>query len=182
MERRGSDILDEMAVLAAQSGDHRAIALLVERWNPRMVRHAGYLLGDQQLGADAAQEAWLSIARKIGSLHDPARFGPWAMRIVTNKCRDAARRRARSGEQTGAGLDALPAPESKTKSEEVERLRLALRQLSGEQRALLSLRYADRLSVPRIAETLGVPEGTVKSRLHAARDALRRILGDDAAV
>lgn len=179
MERVGSDILDEMLVLAAQAGDREAVSVLVERWHPTLVRHAGYLLGDPHRGADAAQDAWVSIIRKIGGLRDPARFGAWALRIVTNKCRDAGRKSARSGERSAIDRDAFPARESERTSEDVERLRLALRQLPGEQRALLSLRYVDQLRVPQIAEAMGVPEGTIKSRLHAARDTLRRVLGED---
>lgn len=182
MERTGSDILDEILVLAAQDGDSRAISMLVERWHPRLVRHAGCLLGDHERGKDAAQEAWVSIVRKLGGLRDPARFGAWAQRIVTNKCRDEARRRARSVELRAADSRAVSVPMPDENTEEIERLRHGLRHLSGDQRALLALRYVDGLTIPAIAGVLGVPEGTIKSRLHAARDALGRVFVADRAV
>jgi RNA polymerase sigma factor (sigma-70 family) len=119
------------------------------------------------------------IVRKIGSLRDPARFGAWATRIVTNTCRDAQRTR-RTSARTGAEIDAAsPDGGAGDAGDDVDRLRSALRRLPGEQRALLSLRYTERLGLAEIARALGVPVGTVKSRLHAVRAELRRVLEDD---
>ena len=183
MPRTQADILDEILVLAAQRGLAGAGEALVERWHPRLLRHAVLVSRDPQRGADAAQEAWVSIIKKIRRLRDPSRFGPWAYRIVTNKCRDEERRAARS---PGAGQiewgddievhAGSAAPDDPGGADEIMRLRLAIRRLDPEVRALLSLRYVDQLTVPAIAGVLGVPSGTVKSRLHGARAALRGVL------
>lgn len=186
MPRTQADILDEILVLAAQRGRAGACEALVERWHPRLLRHAVLVSRDPQRGADAVQEAWVSIIKKIRRLRDPARFGPWAYRIVTNKCRDEQRRAARSpgagqigwGEavEARAGNGATEDPDG---ADEILRLRLAIRRLDPEVRALLSLRYVDQLTVPAIAGALGIPAGTVKSRLHGARAALRGVLDPD---
>jgi RNA polymerase sigma-70 factor (ECF subfamily) len=169
---RDAKLLDALLVLRAQSGDREAMRVLVGRWDARLRTHAAHLLGDRHAGADAAQEAWLSIVRRIGRLRDPERFGPWAMRIVTNKCRDARRRRRA---RTDAALDARAGEENPSRAgdTDLEGVRGALRALPPDQRALLSLRYAARLPLSGISVAMGLPVGTVKSRLHAARDAVR---------
>lgn len=169
MGDRDAILLDALLVLRAQSGDAVSMRTLVERWDARLRTHAAHLLGDRDAGADAAQEAWVAIVRRIGSLRDPERFGPWAMRVVTNKCRDARRRRAPSA--SGSLDEHAGAPDAV--DPRVDGVRTALRSLPPEQRALLSLRYASRLPLNAIGEAMGLPIGTVKSRLHAARDAVR---------
>lgn len=181
MNRSTGDIIDELLVLGARAGLEADLARLIERWDARLVRHAAHLLGDANAGADAAQEAWLKIVKRIGTLRDPSRFGPWAVRITTNICRDAQRRerRERRGVSGAAGVDPdlVAAEAAGGRADEIGRLRVALGRLPGEQRALLSLRYTDRLGLAEIARVLGVPVGTVKSRLHTVRAELRSSLG-----
>jgi len=168
-------ILDEYLVLASQGGDAEAFAHLVRRWQPRLLRHARRLAGDPETARDAVQEAWLAIARGLARLDDPARFPPWALRIVGRRCADLARRERRArevehrGSRNGEALSTGHGPE-------VGRLREALQRLSAGERTLLSLHYLDRLGIAGIAETLGIPSGTVKSRLFAARRQLRESL------
>jgi len=178
MERTGADIIDEILVLAAQGGNEEAVCELVRRWHPRLLRHAALMSRDQQRGADAAQEAWVTIIKKLHRLRDPSRFGAWAYRIVTNKCRDEMRRAVRDQKAMPlcAGIADEPGPLDDGDSDEIVHLRNAIRRLPPDQRALLSLRYADRLTVPVIAGVLGVPAGTIKSRLHSAHRALRDVL------
>ncbi len=177
MDRSTGDIIDELLVLGARAGRKTDLARLIERWDARLVRHAAHMLGDADAGADAAQDAWLKIVRRIGTLRDPSRFGPWAVRITTNVCRDA-RRRGKRAKASSSGVDPdRVASDSTTDGSDIDRLRAELGRLPGEQRALLSLRYTDRLGLAEIARVLGVPVGTVKSRLHAARAELRRSLG-----
>ena len=176
LDDRDAMLIDAMLVLKAQAGDAGAMRGLVERWDGRLRTHAAHLLRGRDGGTDATQEAWVAIVRKIGSLRDPERFGPWAMRIVTNKCRDVRRKRtARPGgpfathDQPRVGLE----PAEAAPDERVEGVRLALRAIAPDDRALLSLRYAARLPLASIGAAMGLPVGTVKSRLHAARAAVR---------
>lgn len=190
MTRSTGEVLDDWLVLAAQGGEADAFEALAERWHRRLVAHAYRRLGHAEGAAEAAQEAWLAIVRGLSSLDDPARFPPWAYRIVDRKAVDWLRRRRRQramddriGRDPGLrplsidpGPDGLPGePEG---LDPVDRLRLALRQLPGEQRALLSLYYAEGRSVRQIAEAIGIPEGTVKSRLFHARQHLKSRLED----
>jgi RNA polymerase sigma-70 factor (ECF subfamily) len=112
----------------------------------------------------------MSVLSGLRRLQDPGAFGGWAYRIVTFKCVDHVRRserQRRAEEQQPAQATADP------EDDEVMVLRAALADLSVEQRALLSLYYREELRVERIAEILGIPLGTVKSRLHHTRAVLK---------
>jgi len=166
-------IADEWLVLQSQGGDAGAFAQLVSRWQERLWRHARRLVRDESAAWDVLQEAWLSMLKGLRHLDDPAAFAPWAYRVVTLRCVDHVRRRQRQRRVE----QVLPAPDPTPPVEEdgdVEALRKALSELGVEQRALLSLHYREGLRLERIAEILGVPVGTVKSRLHHARAALKK--------
>lgn len=176
--RTPDDIQDELLVMRCQDGDRQALGDLVRRWQPRLVQYAGRLVNGPDAAADVVQEAWLAIVRGLARLDDPARFRPWAYRIVTHKCADWTRRRQRS-RATEASLvsdPVAPTPPQADASDEVEMIRKALRQLPNQQKAILALFYLDGMSVRLIAEILSLPEGTVKSRLFHARGHLKEVL------
>jgi RNA polymerase sigma-70 factor (ECF subfamily) len=130
---------------------------------------------DDAAAWDVLQEAWMGVLRGLRRLHDPAAFPGWAYRIVTFKCADFTRRHRRH--KRAAARQAPPASDPDTGEDaDVNALRAALGELSMEQRAILSLHYLEGLKVERVAEVLGVPAGTVKSRLHHARAALKERL------
>ena len=174
-------IHDEWLVLRAQDRDGAAMAELVTRWNGRLVGFAIGLTGDEAAARDAVQGAWLAAARDIGRLRDPARFAAWMCRVVANRCADRARResrRHRTEEATAresVERSVNPA-DAAGDGDETERVRRAIRLLGAAQREILGLHHGAGLAVAEIASMLGVPEGTVKSRLHAARSELRAIL------
>lgn len=178
-------VLDELLVLRAQGGDSRALGVLARRWNDRLLVHACRLTGERDAGLDVVQEAWVAIVRGLPKLDDASRFPAWAYRIVGNKSRDwiRSRRRSRSRDQR---LAREPAPEPvvlETSSEDTaggsERLRAELRRLDPDHRVVLSLFYLEGFKVRQIAEALGLPAGTVKSRLFHARERLRSALTDE---
>lgn len=165
---------DQWLVLRAQGGDEDAMRLLVGRWSPRLARHATRLTGDPHGAADATQEAWVAIVRGLPSLSDPACFRRWAYRIVGNKCADWVRRRQRSRERS----EPLSSePEARTSSatgdDRAAALEHAITQLSSKDRAVLTMHYTEQMPLTEIADALGVPVGTVKSRLYHARSHLR---------
>jgi RNA polymerase sigma-70 factor (ECF subfamily) len=173
MSQPTQQIADEWLVLRSQDGDAGAFEQLVSRWQERLWRHARRLVRDDASAWDVLQEAWMSMLKGLRKLDDPAAFAPWAYRVVTLRCVDHVRRRQRQRKVERA----LPAPsavEVPGEGDDVEALRLALDELSVEQRALLSLHYREGLRLERIGEILGVPVGTVKSRLHHARAALKK--------
>lgn len=177
MTRTPDQIYDELLVLRCQDGESAALEELVERWQERLGRHAQRLCGHPELANDALQEAWMAIVRGLGRLHDPALFRSWAYRIVTHKCTDQVRRTSRRREVTEeVGRQPTPASVDAGDGGETEALRSAMALLSADRRALLALHYLEELGIDEIAAILGIPEGTVKSRLFHARKALKTAL------
>ncbi len=180
MARNEERVLDEYLAASARAGDRTALGALARRWEKRLFRHAWRLAGDIDLARDIAQDAWLDIAKGIARLGDSAAFPAWAFRIVTRRAADAIRKSKRRR----AGIAAYAAePKAMSATDEVEAqassasLATALAALPAEQRAAVALFYLEDLSVAEIAAALGVPAGTVKSRLMLARDKLRHALG-----
>jgi RNA polymerase sigma factor (sigma-70 family) len=167
--------VDELLVMDSQDGDRRAMDALVSRWQKRFWSYACRLTGSPEAAWDVTQESWLGIVRGIRRLNDPARFGPWAYRIVTNKANDWLRR--------NAGTKRLPADfEAQARSTDELQTAVAatdlhsvLHGLSNSSRAVLTLHYLEGFGLADIANILRVPRGTVKSRLHAARGELKSL-------
>jgi len=171
--------LDAYLVVSARLGDRTAFDRLARRWNARLLAHAWRLLGDADLAADAAQGAWVEIARGLDRLQDEAAFPAWAYRIVSRQC---ARRigQLRHGRTLSRELanEAEIQPEQPQGPAQADQLRLraAVRALPAAQRAAVALFYFEELSVAEVAVALDVPAGTVKTRLMHARQTLRSAL------
>ncbi len=172
------DIHDEWLVLRCQDGDSAALAELIDRWQPRLWRQAMRLTADRDAANDTVQQAWIAIIRGLARLNDAACFRRWAYQIVTYKCADWVRQRQRERAQTGAldsKPDEQPSPAADA-TDDVELLREALKQLSPERRMVLSMFYVEKMPLAEIAHVLSLPVGTVKSRLHYAKQELKTIL------
>ncbi len=172
-------INDELLVIRVQEGAAEAFTELVQRWQDRLWRLAWRLTDDEQAAWDVLQDAWIVISRRIRRLADPAAFPAWAYRITSNKSRDWIRRRRRIRRADEAYGGRRREADSGGNPTQHANLRDALADLSGRDRAILSLRYEDDFSTAEIAEILGIPSGTVKSRLHYARQRLRQFLEED---
>ena len=172
---------DELLVLRCQQGDAEAFEALIGRWQRRLWQHAWRLTGDDSAAWDALQEAWIGISRGINRLDDAAAFPAWAYHIVSNKCRDSVRREQRRREATETYAERMQREEqdAATARRQHNSLKEALEQMSGPDRAFLSLRYEEQFDTAEIAGILGIPEGTVKSRLFNARQRLRKYLEEN---
>ncbi len=139
------------------------------------------ILRDADLAEDAVQAALITAWRDLRTLRDPDRFEPWLHRILTNACYAEARRGRRWSAQIRVLQldDASDAGDILTVDDR-DQLERALRRLTLEQRAVLVFHHYLDLSPPEVAERLGIPIGTVKSRLHYAMAALRASLEADA--
>ena len=171
-------VLDELLVMRCQDGDAEAFETLVGRWQKRLWRHARRLTDDHAAAWDVVQETWLAMVKGIRRLRDPATFGPWAYGIVSRKCADRVRRRTRERRLEAGLRERVEASDERFRRDDDDRaetLASAVRRLTGDQQAILSLRYAEGFSIRQIAEALDLPEGTVKSRLHHARAELKRL-------
>jgi RNA polymerase sigma-70 factor (ECF subfamily) len=170
--------LDAYLAAAARTGDHKALALLFKRWNPRLTAHAWRLLGDREQAGDAVQEAWVEIVRGLVRLADTDAFAAWAYRITSRRCAKAINRAVRD-RRTAEALqidEAAAAPQEP----HTARLRQAIDALPLDQRAAIALFYLEDMSVAEVAVALAVPAGTVKTRLMHARHKLRAALEGDA--
>ena len=176
MQRDSDQLRDELLVMDWQDGRREAMEAMVHRWQRRLIQHAHRLTQDEDGALEAVQEAWMAMVRGIGRLDDPARFRYWAYRIVTNKSCDWIRRRQRDRIDRLASEAAVP----DTRADHVRRVdsddtvEALLDSLSTEHRTAVSLRFVEEFSIREIAQTLRIPEGTVKSRLHAALSHLKR--------
>ncbi|MFZ5669502.1 MAG: RNA polymerase sigma factor [Pseudomonadota bacterium] len=168
MDRNAETVLDEYLVLVAQGGSAVAFRRLAERWTPRLRRHAARLLGDSDAATDAVQDAWLAIARGLRRLEDPSRFAAWAHAITTRRCADEIRRRRRR-----RAAEAAPDAPAEADADRALDLSAALAALPLDQRVIVGLFYGQGLTVEEVGAALGVPAGTVKSRLHAIRKHLK---------
>ncbi len=179
MLRSAHDIQDELLVYRCQDGEADALRELVERWHGRLFAHAFRLTGQREEAADAVQDAWLAIVRGIRRLDDPARFRSWAYRIVTYKAIDRVRRAQRQRKTLRVAAESSEVERIESRAEqtdEMDALRAGLSELSGDRRAILTMFYLESMPMSEIAVALGIPVGTVKSRLHHARLTLKETL------
>jgi RNA polymerase sigma-70 factor, ECF subfamily len=144
------------------------------------------ITGNEADAADATQEAFVAAWKQVRSLRNAARLEAWLARIAVNSARMVVRARRRRSVREIAGIsDSLgerPAHAARSPAERDARaLAAALDRLDPDQRAILALRYLDGRGIPEIAATLGIPEGTAKSRLFTARKALQVGLDQEAA-
>ena len=175
--------MDRDLVEAARHGDREAYADLIRSRGDRLYALAQRILRDVDRAEDALQEALVIAWRDLSGLRDPDRFDAWLHRLVVRTClAEATRDRRRL-----SNLRALPIDIPATTDEYLtvahrDQLERGLRRLSPEQRALLALRHFEGREPAEIAEILGIPVGTARSRLHHAHRAMRAALDADARV
>lgn len=170
---------DELDLIAqARRGDKRAFGELVRRHRKGVVNVVQWMCGDANMAEDAAQEAFVRAWQHLPSYRPRSPFRNWLYRIATNAARDSLRR-----EREMVDIDALDLPSSDPGSraivereERAEQVRGAVLALPPASRAVLVLREYEGLSYREIADTLGIPIGTVMSRLNYARNRLREAL------
>ncbi len=176
MKRTQAQIYDELLVLQAQGGDESAFAQLVSRHQRRLLGHAYQLTGRDEAAKDVVQDTWLAVIRGLSRLDDPARFAAFAHRILVRRCADWTRRTQRQRNLTGA-LEREGTASATTGSDDLAfPLRAQLDRLPSDRRTILALHYLQDIPLSDIAELLRIPLGTVKSRLHHARQQLKRAL------
>ena len=177
MPRAGRD--ERAWVRGAQAGSASDLAALFRDHWPRAYRAAYLVVHDAAAAEDIAQESFLAAVRALDTFDRRRPFGPWLHRIVVNRSIDWARARSLRRE---AGDDALAAAEARIdapKQEVSEEVTAALAALPPEQRAVIVMRYLLEYSPGEIARMLGLPRGTVNSRLRRGLDALQSHVAEE---
>jgi RNA polymerase sigma-70 factor, ECF subfamily len=179
-ERMGlATIRDEDLIKLAAAGDVDAFEALVAARLNRAVRTASAILGSEADAHDVVQEAFVATWRHLPKLRDRTRFDPWLNKMIVNRCRDALRRRRRSREVDLDRALAIQSEDTTGAAAGMAALNSAFDRLSVDHRHLLVMHHLHRVPVADLARELGIPEGTAKWRLHAARGALTRALEAD---
>jgi RNA polymerase sigma-70 factor (ECF subfamily) len=173
--------MDVELVRRAQAGDEGAFASLAVALGDRLHNASVRILRDLDLAEDATQQAIVSIWRDLPQLRDLARFEAWAYRILVRACYAEARRERRwSPKLRVLDRDAGPSHEEMEAVVRRDQLERGFRRLTVEQRAVVVLHHYLDMPLADVAETLGIPAGTVRSRLFYAMRGLRAALDADA--
>jgi RNA polymerase sigma-70 factor, ECF subfamily len=172
--------MDVELVIRAQHGDAGAFANLVVACGDRLHAVAHRILRDIDLAEDATQQAMLTIWRDLPQLRDPARFEAWSYRLLLRACYAEGTR----NRHWAPNLHLLPTDEPATADasswiHDRDQLERGFRRLSIEHRAVVVLHHYLDLSIDEVAEVLGIPAATVRSRLHHAMRGLRAALDAD---
>jgi RNA polymerase sigma factor (sigma-70 family) len=173
--------MDEDLVIRAQHGDEQAFESLALAVGGRLHALSHRILRDIDLAEDATQQALLSIWRDLPQLRDPGRFDAWSYRLVVRACYTEGRRTRR----WAPNLRLLPTDQSAGGEDlgsvvDRDQLERGFRRLSIEHRAVVVLHHYLDMPLDEVADTLGLPAGTVRSRLHHAMRGLRAALEADA--
>jgi RNA polymerase sigma-70 factor, ECF subfamily len=167
---------DRADVVRVQAGDVEAFGAIVRRWQTPLINLAYRFCGDRGRAEEMAQEAFLRAYRGLDSFRGDAAFSTWLFALATNVYRSELRRIP----QRMVALDEAPEPTDPASMIQIHELRdrdLAVRKavlaLPPKYREAMLLFYFHEMDVPAAAQSLGLPEGTVKARLHRGRELLR---------
>jgi RNA polymerase sigma-70 factor (ECF subfamily) len=166
-------------VADAIAGDVDALAQIVGAYHNDMARIAFVICGNADYAQDAVQAAWPKAWQKLGSIRDQQKLRPWLMAIAANEARQMMRRRIgrpvveiEVADIAAAGSD----PQSRASGLDLD---AALRRLSPDDRAILALRHVGGYDATEIGHAMGMPAGTVRTRLARTVARLRKELGND---
>jgi RNA polymerase sigma-70 factor (ECF subfamily) len=171
--------MDRDLVERARSGDQEAFADLVHQTSDSLFGIARRILRDPELAEDVLQNALVTIWRKLPNLREADRFEGWAFRILVHACyAEAPRNRRWATTVRELPLDRADAADDMRTLLDRDELERAFRRLPLDQRAVFVLHHHVGLPLVAVAEALGIPDGTARSRLHYATRALRAAFDD----
>jgi RNA polymerase sigma-70 factor (ECF subfamily) len=175
--------VDRDLVESAQRGDQAAFVELIRSRVDRLYATSQRIVRDVDRAEDALQDALVIAWRDMRGLRDPDRFDAWLHRLVVRRCiDDATRERRRTANLRTLPVDGPAAPDDLLALADRDQLERGFRRLAPDQRAILVLHHYEGYAPSEIAETLGIPAGTARSRLHHAHRAMRAALEADARV
>jgi RNA polymerase sigma factor (sigma-70 family) len=173
MARDREAVARELLAVRCRRGDPAALEELVRAFEGRLLYFVRRIVPNEADGLDVLQKTWMRVLKGIGSLDDPRQLVPWLYRVARNTALSHARVRVPPHEP----LTDHPAPaDDGAGFEDAEAVHRGLAGLTLPHREVLTLFFLEGMSVEDAAAVLGVPPGTVKSRLHYAKVALRKAL------
>jgi RNA polymerase sigma-70 factor (ECF subfamily) len=182
---------DRRLVAACQKGDVEAFGILVERYQKKMLNVAWRMIGDYDAACETVQETFLAAYRAIGKFRGDAEFSTWLYEICLNRAKNRLKQEKALSSRRGPSLDdpvamgeggnlrretsgGDPLPDEQFEKKEIQgKVQGCIQALDAEYREVLILRDIQGMSYEEIGGILHLPEGTVKSRLFRARDALK---------
>jgi RNA polymerase sigma-70 factor, ECF subfamily len=178
VRRTTEAIYEELLALRCRRGEKAALEELVRTWEKRLFYFIRRLVDDEQDAWDVLQQTWLRVLSGIGALREPRSLGAWLYRVARHAAFNhgqvrATYRRFLQEYQAAASADEAPELEN---IENAEQLHRGLLRLPVPHREVLTLFFLEDFSIDQIALILDIPSGTVKSRLHHAKKALRAVL------
>lgn len=184
-----SSLTDDQLVERTKQGNKKAFGTLVKRWQRQVYSQCLRQLRNPLTAEEVAQDVFISVYKAIPSFRAEAKFSTWLFRITINHCKNKAQYQTRRHNDSHEPLEGfnpefprqLPADEPNAeqmlqKKKMIKLLQNALDQLEEKQRAILVLRDIQGLSYEEICEILSLPKGTVKSRIHRARQEVAKLL------
>ena len=164
----------------ARAGDHAAFRELIDRQGHRCYAIAYRIIREHEPARDAVQQAFVQAWRDLPQLRDADRFEPWLYRLLVRACyQESGRRRAWASRMAVTSIEPRADGDFTTDVAERDAMDRAFLRLTQEHRAVVVLHHYVGLPLAAIADVVGVPIGTVKSRLHHATSALRSALDAD---
>ena len=174
MSEQLNRLYERLLVLRCQTGDEAAFTELVERYHERLRLFLRRMLDDEHAANDALQEVWLDVFRGAGKLKDTGAFAAWLYRVARDRAYRILRRRGVKTELIDRADDVRDVAGDDAIDEDERRIvQSSLASLPHEQREVLLMRFVEQMSYEQIAIAVGCELGTVRSRLHYGKQALR---------
>jgi RNA polymerase sigma factor (sigma-70 family) len=181
MQRTTQAVYEELLALRCRRGEKAALEELVRTWEIRLFYFIRRLVDNEADAWDVLQQTWVRALSGIGALREPHSLGPWLYRVARHAAFNHGQVRATYRQLLRDYPAAPPADDDPAREEfeNAEQVHHGLLQLSLPHREVLTLFFLEDFPVEAIAHILDVPVGTVKSRLHHAKKALRAVLGKE---
>ena len=171
MTNSADRLYERVLLLRCQAGDQAAFEELVGDYSPRLRYYLRKMLRKVDRTEDVLQDVWLEVLRGLPTLADPGAFPAWLYRIARNRaCREFRERRPLRPLED---MDLAQETGDDIRLEDAEHIHAALNELASEHREVLVLRFLEGMTYEAIARVTGCPVGTVRSRIHYAKLALR---------
>ena len=180
MSDEAERLYERLLVLRCQTEDEDAYRELVGRFGPRLRYYLSKLSARSDRVDDLAQDVWLDVLRQLPRLKDASAFTAWLYRIAHGKVMLEARRNGRAPITTPEVDQVAEKEERSLSPEDAARIHAALDRLDPVHREVVVLRFLEELSYDEVAQIVGCPVGTVRSRIHYAKAALQRHLEREA--